>query len=403
MALHGSFNDNLIIPDYFEGFSLFENAGWEVISTDVLPFGNYMDIIGGSNAGIKAVSFGDGLLDFDDLEVTNSGTAGSPLVAASSEDRSTLLTGVGFDSRCNLWVSNYDSPQPLHRRDPQGNWTSFSFSAQSARFPISLAINEFDDVWMRLDPEEGGGIMVFNVEEDQDNLLTTAENSGDLPSRNVTDVVFDREGQAWIGTEQGIAFIPNPFNIFDESDFDAIRPIFENRFLLEDEFITSIAVDGGNRKWIGTRNGIWLFDASGENLISNYTIDNAPLPDNTIVDLEVNPFTGEIFIATTKGLVSIRGASTKVSRKHLNVKIFPNPVRPGFTGEIGISGLAEDAIVKITDIGGRLIREVIAAGGTATWDTRGFGGKTAESGIYLVFSTSPDGDETFVGKIAVIR
>ncbi len=399
-AIHGKFEDNIVFPSPIEKYSVFTNGAWEVISTEEVAFGSLSDLTGGISDGVKIVSFSDGLLDVSGNRVTNSASTGSPLVSSNGEK--TLLSGVGFDSQGNLWVANYDSPRPLHKRDPQGNWTSFSFNSQAAQFPISLSINELDDVWMRLDPDEGGGILVFNDEEEGlINLLTPS--NGDLPSRNVTDVIFDREDQVWIGTNQGIAFIPTSRDLFQDSGFDAIKPIFENRFLLEEEFITALAVDGGNRKWIGTKNGIWLFDPSGENLIANYTFDNSPLPDNLVIDIEVNPLTGEVFMATAKGLVSIRGTSTQGEKKHRNVKIFPNPVRPGFSGEIGISGLAEDAIVKITDAGGRLIWEVNASGGTAVWNARSFGGKMAETGIYLVFSSSQDGDETFVGKIAIVR
>ncbi len=398
-ALHGNFEDDIIFPDSLEKYSIFTQGSWEVVSTETISFSRLSSISGNSNDGIKITSFADGLLDVVNNEVTRGGSDGSPFVATDGEV--TLLTGVGFDSGGNLWVSNYDSPRPLHKRNLQGNWTSFSFNAQSARFPISLSINELDDVWMRLDADEGGGLLVFSEQVDEDNLLTPS--NGNIPGNDVTDIVFDRDGQAWIGTNQGIAFIPDTRDIFVEGGFDVIQPVFENRFLLEDEFITSIAVDGGNRKWIGTKNGIWLFGPSGESLISNYTADNSPLPDNVIVDIEVNSETGEVFIATNRGLMSIRGTSTRASEKHREVKIFPNPIRPGFSGEIGISGLAEDAVVKITDVGGRLVKEVKAAGGTAVWDVRGFGGRSVDTGVYLVFSSSNDGEETYIGKIAIIR
>lgn len=398
LALHSTIND-FADTNNLEHLSIFKNGDWEVKSTEMSSFGNMVDVVSGLS-GLRIVSFGDGLLDLDDQSVTNSDSPEGTFVASEG---ATLLTGVDVDSEGNLWVANYDSPIPLHKRDVNGNWSSFSFNSAAAQYPISLVVNDLDDVWMRLDPSEGGGILVFNEVENEDNVLRTNTNFGNLPSANVTDVVFDRDGQAWIGSDEGIAFIPNPIDIFEEDGFDAIQPIFENRALLDEEFITSIAVDGGNRKWIGTKNGIWLFSASGEELIANYTFENSPLPDNQIVDIEINPISGEVFIATVKGLVSMRRGSTEATAKHLNVKIFPNPIRPGYTGNVGISGLTQDAVVKITDIGGRLIKEVVAIGGTAVWDARGFGGRSAESGIYLVFSSSSDGDETFVGKIAIVR
>ena len=121
------------------------------------------------------------------------------------------------------------------------------------------------------------------------------EGFGKLPNRNVTDMELDRDGQAWIGTERGIAYIPNPFNIFD-ANFDAVRPIFDNRLLLEDEWITSISIDGGNRKWIGTNNVLWLFEELAEKLVYNFTSLNSTLRSNEILDIVVNTKDGEVFV-----------------------------------------------------------------------------------------------------------
>ncbi|MEQ9425445.1 MAG: hypothetical protein RJQ09_13565 [Cyclobacteriaceae bacterium] len=399
-ALPGGFTDNGFPLGNQSSYSIFENGVWQTFETRDLNFNNLSAIINDPISEQPIIgSFGDGLLTISDQTTFR----GAPLEESSKNPGAIEITGLGFDSEGNLLVTNHGSNNPIHRLDPQGAWNSFNFSAPSTEFPLSLTINEFDDIWMRLSPAEGGGIFVFNQVTNDTRLLSTSEGFGNLPNRHVTEIVFDLQGQAWIGTAQGIAFIPNPFAIFDADGFDAIRPVFENRFLLEDDLITAIAVDGGNRKWIGTDKGIWLFEDSGERLVFNFTIENSPLPSNQIIDIEVNQVNGEVFISTLNGTVSFRSASSSADEKHNDVKIFPNPVKPGYTGLVGISGLAEDAIVKITDIGGRLISEVQAAGGTASWDVKGFGGNAASSGIYLVFSSSQDGNETFVGKIAVIR
>ena len=402
-ALHGGLENGIAKQGGVEGYSIFKGGRWEVVFTDDIPFARYTDITGEGLQNMVATSFGDGLLDIVENIVTNAESPGSSFLNGGIDGDETLLTGAVYDSQGSLWVTNYNNPQPLHRRDVQGNWESFSFNQAQSRFPVSISINDFDDLWMTLDPDEGGGLLVYNGGTNDVRLLTSDPNGGNLPNQRVTEVVFDRSGQAWIGTAAGIAFFPDVENLFVNPESGAIRPIFDNRFLLEDEFITALAVDGGNRKWIGTTEGLWLFDDVGESLVANYRFENSPLPDNFIVDIEVDPRTGEVFITTGSGLVSIRGTATTALSEHLDVKIFPNPVRPGYTGQIGISGLAEDANVKITDIAGRLIREIMANGGTAVWDGRGFRGNSASTGIYLVFSSSDNGDETFVGKIAIVR
>jgi ligand-binding sensor domain-containing protein len=249
---------------------------------------------------------------------------------------------------------------------------------------------------------KNGDILVFNHETGEERYLGNAIGEGGLPGSRVTTLVGDKDGLIWVGTDEGVAFFPDPFSIFSGT-VDAIRPIFDRRPLLRDQLITSIAVDGGNRKWIGTPNGLWLFDESGEALIYNFTIENSPLPSNYIKNIALNAISGEVFIATTQGMVSYRGTATKGGETHQSVKIFPNPVSMSFNGMVGISGLVDDAIVKITTVTGTLVREVRAEGGTITWNVTDYRGERVATGVYLVYSASADGSETFVGKIAVVN
>ena len=138
-------------------------------------------------------------------------------------------------------------------------------------------------------------------------------------------------------------------------------------------------------------------------MVHNFTRENSPLPSNNILDVLSDPITGEVFIATDKGMVSYRSDAFRSRNIHENVSIFPNPVQPGYSGVIGISGLATDATIKITNVSGKLIREINAAGGGASWDMADYNGQRAPTGVYLVFSSSSDGNETFVGKIAIIN
>ena len=83
--------------------------------------------------------------------------------------------------------------------------------------------------------------------------------------------------------------------------------------------------------------------------------------------------------------------------------VFPNPVRPGFDGDVNISGLTDDANVKITDIEGNLVYETTSEGGTVLWDTKAFGKHKVASGVYMIFIASGDGMQTKVKKVMIIR
>jgi hypothetical protein len=154
---------------------------------------------------------------------------------------------------------------------------------------------------------------------------------------------------------------------------------------------------------MGTERGVWLFNASGEAAIANFTTTNSPLLSDKIVDIEIDPATGEVFFSTDKGLISFRSDATQSRIVFDDVKIFPNPVENTFTGHVGISGLATDAIVKITDVSGKLIFQTVANGGTASWDVTDYNGRRVPTGVFLVFAINSDGSESVVGKIAVIN
>ena len=99
----------------------------------------------------------------------------------------------------------------------------------------------------------------------------------------------------------------------------------------------------------------------------------------------MNDVTGEVFFSTEKGLISLRSESTQGNSDFSEVLVFPNPVKPDYSGPITIKGLITDAVVKITDISGNLIYETVALGGQAVWDGKSFDGQKAHTGVYLVF------------------
>lgn len=336
-------------------------------------------------------SFGNGIQVIQNGEIMLTDNTVSPNVTA--------LAG----SSAGIWVTNYGANQSLHLLKRDNTWESFSFPlVPASRYPTNIAVDYLGNVWMILDPENGGGILVFDKNANKTVLLTEVAGAGGLPSPSVYSIAIDRDDQVWVGTDMGVAYFPNPSQVFT-SGINSVKPIFENRFLLRDERITAIEVDGGNRKWLGTERGVWLFDPFGETQVYNFSATNSPLLSNKIVDMEINSETGEVFFITEGGMASFRSDATASDAAFDKVKIFPNPVTAEFNGLVGISGLATDAFIKITDVSGKLIWQSQANGGTATWNVRDYTGRRAATGMYLVFSTTQDGGESVVGKIAIIN
>jgi ligand-binding sensor domain-containing protein len=174
--------------------------------------------------------------------------------------------------------------------------------------------------------------------------------------------------------------------------------------LMYEQTITDIVVDGANNKWIATAGaGAFLVSPDGQNTLFHFTKENSPLPSNNINDIAIDSQTGEVFFATDKGMVSYKGTSTEAAGDLSKVYVFPNPVRPNFDGDVNISGLTDEANIKITDIEGNLVYETTSEGGTVLWDTRAFGKYKVASGVYMIFISSEDGTETKVKKVMIIR
>jgi hypothetical protein len=173
---------------------------------------------------------------------------------------------------------------------------------------------------------------------------------------------------------------------------------------LEGEQINAIAVDGGNRKWIGTAgSGVFLLSPDGDRTVLHFDMDNSPLYSNNIQSIAINSTTGEVFIGTDKGLISYRGDATEASTSYSDVYAFPNPVRPEIDDQVVITGLMNNSNVKITDLSGNLIYQGISAGGQFVWNCRNRNGNRVATGVYLVLSSTPEAKESVVKIIAIVN
>ena len=370
--------------------NIFEDGKW---TTQIQPARDLTDIaFSGTRTFIS--SFGSGIAVTDAsgntsfLDETN-----SPLIHATAGQSDITALEASADG---LWVANYGGSQSLHLLKSDGTWNSFSFNFPNAQNPTDLSVDKGGNVWMALNYASGGGLVVWERASNRGLDKTNVPGKGDLPDVNVRCIATDRDGYTWVGTNSGVAY-------FYTATGDAIKPIYENRFLLRDEKITALEVDAGNRKWIGTEEGAWLFSPTGEFLVHHFTTENSPLLSDIIHDIEINSETGEVFFATDQGIVSFRSDAVVAAPDIGKLKIFPNPVSPGFSGTVAITGLTDHASVRITDIGGKLIWQTQANGGMATWNARDHRGNRVATGIYLVFAAREDGRESVVGKIAVIE
>jgi hypothetical protein len=400
-------------PTYFTSgvrgqYSIFENETW----TNSGIMSNAYDIIHSAynpvNGKLYFASYGSGILEVKNNQTFIYNPTNSPLLDPEGNHSAFVLTSdVKVDKNGTLWILNSFLPSStspaLYSLSKDSVWKSYPITLDNIRFNIDLLIDSYDQKWIRVIPNRLDGLIVFNEKTNAKRSLDDTPGNGGLPHKSVTSIAEDKKGDMWVGTKAGVGIIYNIASVLKSPTIDAVKPIYEGYPLLYQENINCITVDGGNRKWIGTENGLWLLSETGLEVIHHFTVDNSPLLSNIINDVAIMERTGEVFIATSKGLISFRGESTEATDKFQDIKIFPNPVPPGFSGTVGISGLAQNANVKITDIYGNLIFQTKAAGGTATWNGKNYNGKKAETGTYLVFSSSENGEESMVAKIAVIE
>lgn len=303
-----------------------------------------------------------------------------------------------------------------------GDWASLHYPeiVKASNFGRTI----FDKrgwLWATSSRIESGGLFCLNyngtiadTSDDQHRFITrfTNQDGALLEQLAVYCIAEDKEGVIWIGTNRGPLVLNNPSRYFNDNFYCTQIKVPRNDdsgladFLLVNEAINAIAIDGANRKWIGTAsNGIYLISADGMETIHHFTEENSPLLSNSIVSIAIHPRTGEVFIGTGKGLVSYQSDATEAenSFKESNVRAYPNPVRPNYSGVITVTGMVYDSDVKIVDTAGHLIYQGTSLGGQFTWDGRNKQGRRVATGIYMVLAADSEGKEGIVTKIAFIR
>ena len=282
-------------------------------------------------------------------------------------------------------------------------WTSYPIqSSLNATNFKKLVVGNNGLSWI-IGPKQQG-VVLFQKQNNQGiwRQLNTGKGSGNLPSMEVTAIVEDKDGSIWVGTDNGIAIFQCT-NINEACD--AYLPIVEsngfNGYLFQKEAIHSISIDGANRKWIGTNNGAWLISKDGTEVLQHFTSENSPLPNNTVLAIGIEPSEGDVFFFTKNEIISYKGNATESALVQSSIKIYPNPIAPNYDGPILIKNLVNNALVKITDINGQLMMQTRALGGQAVWNGRDQFQHKVASGIYLIFVRDDTGNEKAVGKILI--
>lgn len=411
---HGGYRDNWGLTFNRSGISSFKNETWTNYRSANTPYMNEMydiiDVSRDASGTIYGGSIQEGIAVIK-ADGTGYRIKRDSLEAKDREPDVFPATSTETDQGGNLWVTQLGSRNELAVRTTDGRWfhypTSSAFTGGFAFGAAGLIVDGSNQKWYY--GPQGRGVIVYNDNhtpetggDDTYRQFRKGVGFGNLPSERIFCLVEDREGAIWVGTDDGIGII-NCASVATDGNCDAeLRVVQYDQFpgfLFKEQQVKTIAVDGGNRKWVGTNNGIWLISPDANKIILRFTKENSPLPSNVIQKIAVDPVTGDVYIGTDQGLVSYRGTATEGGTTNSNVITFPNPVPSGYGGTIAIRGLVRDADVRITDIAGQLIYRGKAQGGQLTWSGLDYTGHRPQTGVYLIFATNKDGSQTHIGKM----
>ena len=374
-----------------------------------------------------ASTWGEGVFEFkEDAFVKLHNTKNSTLASAITGNslNYTRVEGLCYDKAGNLWATNTAISSCINVLKADGNWCVLKADDYNVLNDQSvvdkLLITQRGHKWVNILRGTNIGILVFDekgtIEDTSDDTVNFFSSfplnraGGEaIAVSNYFCMAEDKNGQIWMGTNRGPIICPVPDRAITNPDqiyaTRLIRTVEgENSYFLDNAKVTAIAVDGGNRKWIGTEgNGVFLVNEDGSETIENFTTENSPLLSDNVLSIAINDATGEVFFGTENGIISYMAGASEGKADYSEVYAYPNPVRPEQADQVTIVGLMSDSNVKITDIAGHLIYQAKSLGGQLTWNCRNYRGERVASGVYLVLAATPEGQESVVTKIMIVK
>ncbi len=406
----------------FLGFSRFSGSDWTTYdgnsaATPLFSQYNFYDnvslIIDPSDANHVFVgATGPGLLEFKYDEATKTGSplkfyrdTNSTLIQQIGNPGQVKVHGMALDENRNLWVSNAGTPTVINVLKNNGQWKAFSFpgAVNASTFCGQLIIDQNGYKWLSVFENIGGkeGVLVYNDNQTVDNVSDDQYEIVDFGSNRVRVIKMDNEGTIWTGTDQGV-YIFYPPSLTPQQIL--IKQDNSYQYLLATDVVTVIAIDGANRKWIGTESsGVYLLSADGQDQIKHFTTENSPLFSDNITALAINDATGEVFIGTEKGIISYQGEAIAGEESCGDLLAYPNPVKRDYEGTIAVKGVIPNGTIKITDISGGLVFEGKSVGAQMVWDGRNLSGQKVQTGVYIVYSSDATGEQNCTTKLMIYR
>lgn len=341
------------------------------------------------------------------------------------------MAALRFDSHGNLWiVQTRDNEHPVRVLTPAKQAKS-QITAQDFIFNTSSHIRNLNsegfkrsqftigngDTKVFTSGQYGEALVLWNNNSDLSLSKSISFASGALTDQDgksldwyeIRSLATDNSGLVWMGTTSGmISFDPN--KAFD-ADFHVTHIKVPRNdgtnladYLLDGQTVNCIAVDGANRKWIGTEaSGLFLVSADGQTVLKNFNATNSVIGSNEIYQVCCDPTGNSVFVTTPLGVAEYKSDATPGQANFNNIYAYPNPVRPDYGGPINITGLMDNSLVKIADPSGNVIRSLKSTGGMVSWDGCNYEGDLVPTGVYTILASQADGSGGGTAKVLIVR
>lgn len=335
------------------------------------------------------------------LRITALDAGNSSLRGIPADSNYILVSEAALDKYGRTFLLNEQSTDRLLALSNDADQWSYLQNCANTRENLfrSLAVDGNGTVWCG--SPDSRGLIGYNDKRtqttDDDLCNKILSSNSQLQDNVITSLAVDQNGALWIGTAKGLSVVSSPWNLSNTA-----IPYVRRVSAMSTTYINDVFVDALNYKWIATNNGVFVLDESGIEVLATITTATAPLLDNNVRSIVIDPASGIAYFGTLKGC-SIARTSSMRPLPAFDVRCYPQPFRVGTDPQIVIDGLGPDSEVRIMTPGGILVSAIVARGRQALWDGLDVGGNPVPPGIYIASVSSGSTGTSAVVKFAVTR
>ena len=396
------------------GFYKYDGVNWTNYNQNTiaqLPSNAYHVVYAASDNTIYFGNWGHGFTKVSGNQFISYDTTGTGMIGIPATPNFLVISGLGVDSKNNLWVLNYwpGDGSALSLLTSNNEWYKYKNPYESGltlEQHFNLVIDQNNTKWYNVLDSRKAGLYFYNengtLTNTGDDVFGYVNTFNGLNSNNINALVIDKRGELWVGTSSGVNILTN-LNTITSTGLGLVN--INSVFVLRQQTINCIAVDALNQKWIGTNDGLLLVNSDGSALLGTYTTKNSALLSDQITSIAIDQNTGTVYAGTNAGITSFKTPAEKPLDSFSDLFFYPNPFKIDNSGKLlTIEGLVKDSNIKILTISGKLVRQFTSPGGrVAYWDGKDDSGNLVSSGVYIVVAFDTEGNNITTGKVAVLR